>query len=421
MPPAADSTLPLPIDGDAREAPPGGAACLARPAGLFALGLAGFSAFLGVYATQPLLPMLERVFGVSKAAAALTVSAPTVAVALASPFFAIAARRFGHRAVIGASLLALPVPMLLAATSPGVPALVAWRFLQGLVVPGVYAVTMAFIAEAWPAHRLGQAMATLVTGNVIGGFSGRVLSGFAAEADGWRASFVVLGIVTAIAGVTASRLLPRVARPHPPTDDGPTLDARALLGEPRLLATFAVGFNVLFTLVATFTYVTFHLAAPPFGLGTGALSAIFTVYLVGAVVTPLAGRWIDKVGSRRAISIALAGVLAGLALTLAQALWLVVLGLAAVSSAVFVSQSASTAFLRTAAPARVRTVASGLYVTAYYFGGAVGGVAPALSWRLGGWRGVVTLLALVQVATLAIAQRHWRSRAHEPVDTPPGA
>jgi len=44
---------------------------------------------------------------------------------------------------------------------------------------------------------------------------------------------------------------------------------RAMLGHlrnPPLAATYAVGFCVLFTLIATFTYVNFYLAAPPFRL-----------------------------------------------------------------------------------------------------------------------------------------------------------
>ena len=384
-----------------------------RPgAALFAFGLAGFCSFLGFYASMPLLPLLETVFGVSKAEAALTVSAPTIAVALASPLAAILARRFGWRRTVVVSLLVLPLPMLLAATAPSVHALVAWRFLQGLAVPGIYAVVMGHLSEAWPPGGLGRAMAALVTGNVIGGFTGRLLSGVAADhLGGWRASFVVLAAVTAVAALAAARLLPRGGGLHAA---GGAARERALprdLAEPRLLATFAVGFMVLFTLVATFTYVTFHLSAPPFALGVSALSYLFTVYLVGAVVTPFAGRWIDRVGSRRAITFTLAAAVAGGALTLARSLPVVVAGLTVVSTAVFVSQAASTTYLRTAAPARARGAASGLYVSLYYLGGAAGGVVPAAAWHVGGWPACVGLIALVQVATIAVARIAWRSPA----------
>ncbi|HET7826821.1 MAG TPA: MFS transporter [Anaeromyxobacter sp.] len=379
-------------------------------AALFGFALAGFCSFLGFYASMPLLPLLQRVFAVSEAEAALTVSAPTIAVALASPFAGVVARRFGSRRTIVASLLALPIPALLAATAPTVHALVAWRFLQGLAVPGIYAVGMAYLSASWPADTLGRAMSALITGNVIGGFSGRFVSGIAADhLGGWRVAFAALAVITAIAAGIAIRLLPREGAPAAGGAAAPERGRlRDVLGRTPLLATFAVGFMVLFTQVATFTYVTFHLSAPPFGLGTSALSYLFTVYLVGAVVTPFAGRWIDRVGSRRAISAALAAGVGGAALTLAPSLPLVVAGLAVVSTAVFVSQAASITYLRTAAPPHAHSTASGLYVSIYYVGGAAGGVVPAIAWRAGGWGACIALVVAVQLATVAVARGAWR-------------
>jgi YNFM family putative membrane transporter len=45
----------------------------------FPIVVAGFSAFLDLYATQPLLPELARVFRTSTFAVSLTVTAPTIA------------------------------------------------------------------------------------------------------------------------------------------------------------------------------------------------------------------------------------------------------------------------------------------------------------------------------------------------------
>ena len=101
------------------------------------------------------------------------------------------------------------------------------------------------------------------------------------------------------------------------------------LRDPVMLATYAVGGAVLFSLVAAFTFVTYHLAGPPFGLGTLALGNVFAVYLLGVVVTPLAGRLVDRVGHRLALLAALATSMAGLLLTLIPAVAAIVLGLGA--------------------------------------------------------------------------------------------
>lgn len=398
----AAALVPQPAAGPALSLAP------APAGGLLALGLAGFCAFLNVYAAQPILPLLAAAFGASKAAVGLTVSAPNIAVALAAPFIGFLAARFPAHRVIAGSLLAMVVPTLLAATAGGLPALVAWRFAQGLAVPGVYAVGIAYATRRWPGRSVGRAMAALVTGNVLGGFVGRAVSGIAAERWGWPSAFVALGALTLVGALATRRLLPPAdARP---AVAGARPGLRALaprLRSGRLLATFAVGFSVLFGQVATFTYVTYRLAGAPFRLGPSAVSGVFAVYLVGAVATPLAGPWIGRLGSRRVVALATGAGLVGSALVLAPALWAVVLGLAVICSAVFVSQSASTSYLQVAADPELRPLASGLYLSAYYVGGAVGGVLPAAAWAVGGWTACVALVAAVQLCTGALALRFW--------------
>ena len=123
-----------------------------------------------------------------------------------------------------------------------------------------------------------------------------------------------------------------------------------MLRNRRLVATFAVGFNVLFSLVGVFTWITFHLSAAPFSLSTTALSSLFFVYLIGLVVTPAAGYLITRVGLRAGIGGAMCCSIAGVLLTLAPSLPIVILGLAMLSSGVFIAQTASQSHLRVAAP-----------------------------------------------------------------------
>jgi predicted MFS family arabinose efflux permease len=378
-------------------------------AALVALGAAGTCAFINLYATQPLLPLLETVFGVSKAQAAWTVSAPTIAVALASLFVGALADRIGRRRLIVLSIFALAVPTALAATARNATELVLWRFAQGLAVPGIFAIALAFIGEAWQGRGVGRAMAALITGNVIGGFSGRLLSGLTADRAGWRASFLVLAALTLAGAAASARWLPYEPA-RAPSGGSVLASLRALAArvDRTLVATYAVAFNLLFTNVALFTYVTFHLNGPPYRLGVAQLSWLFVVYLVGALVTPFAGSWIDRVGSRRTLVVAFGAAIAGALLTLVPAVWAVVAGLAVCCTANFIGQSASTSFLQAAAPGEVRSSASGVYVSSYYVGGSAGGIAPVLAWNVAGWPGCVALVIAVQVATIAVALRWWK-------------
>ena len=73
------------------------------------------------------------------------------------------------------------------------------------------------------------------------------------------------------------------------------------LRNPQLLATYAIGFGTLFNFIAVFTYVSFHLAAPPYQFSSTLLGAIFVTYLVGTVVAPMTGWAIARLGRRRLI------------------------------------------------------------------------------------------------------------------------
>jgi MFS transporter, YNFM family, putative membrane transport protein len=372
---------------------------------------------LQVYCTQPLLPMLTHLFHASKAAVGLTVSATTLGVALSAPIFGALTERLRRKRVIVWSLVGVAVPTLLAATATTLTQLIFWRFLQGIMVPGIIAVVITYIGEEWPQDKMALVMSFYVSGTVLGGFIGRVTSGVLADLYSWREGFVVLGVATLIGAGLVQLWLPHGRRRHATIPDFTVGNGRALspvyrvLGlfrNRRLVATYAVGFNVLFSLVGVFTWITFHLSEPPFLLSTSALSYLFFVYLVGFFVTPAAGHVITKVGLRKGIGGAICCSITGVLLTLVPSLPVVILGLAMLSSGVFIAQVASSSHLRVAAPAGVRVTAAGLYLTSYYLGGTAAGVVPSIFWAIGKWPACVGFIVLMQVLALTIAMIGWR-------------
>ena len=410
----ADAVVASGASGRADEDAFGSHAATASTAGTIAIMLAGIAAFLNLYATQPLLPILATIFTASKAAVGMTVSAATIGVALSAPFCGLVAERAGRKRVIVTATLLLAIPTLLASTATTLPMLIFWRFLQGLVMPGIFGVAIAYIAEEWPPGNVASAMSLYVSATVLGGFLGRVVIGYAAThrviatiAPSWRLGFVVIGGCDLLFGAVIARWLPRDRKPVVP----PAQTAGAVLRHlrnPRLLATYAVGFNVLFSLVGVFTYITFHLASPPYFLTPSQLSSLFVVYLAGLVVTPLAGIGIGRAGSRPVLIVAVIASMIGVSMTLLHSMPLILAGLVLCSSGVFVCQSASTSYIQTASPPGGRSAAAGLYVAFYYAGGSVGGVLPGLFWRYGGWTACVALVLVVQATTIVIAALGWR-------------
>jgi MFS family permease len=364
--------------------------------------IAGACTFLNVYCTQPLLPLFQTLFHATEAQVSLTVGAVTLSVALTAPIIGVLAETFGRKKVIVPALFAMTVPTFLAATAHTLSALIFWRFLQGIFVPGVIAVIIAYINEEF-AGRTGAVMSAYVAGTVFGGFLGRFLTGLIAAHWNWHVVFIVLGILNLLGALAVRQWLPLATHFVPAAHPFKTLaDTWGHLRNPRLLLICGMGFTVLFALVGVFTYANFYLARPPFELTTAGLGSVFFIYLFGCVVTPLSGRFLDRQGFRRVTLAAVSMNLSGLLLTLLPSLPAVVAGLAIFSTGIFISQAAATVMTGRVASGS-RSSAASLYVTFYYIGGSVGTVLPAWFWHNGGWPACAGLFSVVSLTTLALA------------------
>ena len=370
--------------------------------------LSGFSAFLQLWATQPLLPLLRDLFHTSELAVSLTITVPTLGVALSAPLAGFLADRIGRRPVIVWSAFLLALSALATATSQTLGQLIFWRFWQGVFTPGVFAITVAYINDEWREAGPGRTVAAYVSGTVSGGFSSRVFSGIVAAHFPWPWVFVALGAVNLALAVAIWAWLPEESTHHQGTaTQGWARAVAAHLRNRRLLAAFLVGFCVLFSLVAAFTYITFHLAEPPFLLKPAALGSIFFVYLAGVVVTPIAGRSVDRFGHRKALAAAIGASIIGVAMTLAGQLWVIAAGLAVCCTGVFTAQVSTSAFVGVAAQQN-RALAIGLYTMFYYLGGSVGGVLPGYFYSWGGWPACAAFIAGAQAVTIATALAFWK-------------
>lgn len=395
----------IPVRGKKRRSP------VSSKQRIAAVVLAGYCAFLQLYATQPLLPMLTGVFRASRDAVNLTVSMASLGVAVSAPFCGVLADEIGRRTVIVWSAFLLAVSGLAAAAAKTLAMLIVFRFLQGVFTPGVFAVTVAYINDEWRDSGAGRAVAAYVSGTVSGGFSGRILSGLVAARGSWPPVFVALGGLTLVLAFVIAAWLPADRsreRWSESAEGGRGWNAVAAhLRNGPLTATFAVGFCVLFSLVAIFTYITFHLAAPPYSLLPAALGLIFFAYLGGVVITPLAGRAIERFGHRKVLASAIAVSIVGVVLTLGGSLWMIAIGLAVCCSGIFSAQSSASAFIGEAAEQN-RGLAVGLYATFYYLGGSAGAAAPGPFYSWGGWPACAGFIAAVQAFTILIALFWWK-------------
>ncbi|QDY78666.1 MFS transporter [Streptomyces qinzhouensis] len=400
--PEAPSPLPEPLS-------PGQPAYRRMSLALFAAGVAAFAL---LYSTQALLPAVSADFGVTASAASWTVSAATGALALFVLPLSALSERFGRRTLMTVSLTVAVVLGLLVPLAPSLESLVALRALQGAALAGVPAAAMAYLAEEVRPRALIAAIGLFVAGNSIGGMSGRIVTGWAAQFGGWRVGLAAVGVLALIAAVAFRVLLPRPRRftPAPVSPKALATTVRGHLANPLLRRLYAIGALFMTVFGAVYTMIGYRLTEEPFGLPPGVVGSVFLVYLVGTVSSGSAGKLVERLGRRGALYLAVVTTAAGLLLSLSTSLSAVLLGLVLITAGFFAGHAvASSAVSRTATTGRAQ--ASALYQSSYYIGSSVGGTLGAIAFHSGGWAGTVALglLAVTGVVSLT-AYGSWAAR-----------
>ncbi|MCF8168227.1 MAG: MFS transporter [Rhodoferax sp.] len=370
----------------------------------------GFFAFLNVYSIQAVLPMVMHDFHATPTQAGMTVGATVLAIGLVSPLIGMLSDAWGRKRIICASLLALTVPTALIPLTTNLPSLLFLRFLQGLTIPGIAVVLIAYISDEFRAGGVARMTGAYVGGTVMGGFSGRFFTGHVTDIFGWRGAYFSLAILNLIGALLVVWLLPasRNFSPNRSLGEGMNMLWRHL-HHGRLMAACAVGFCVLFSLTGTFTYVNLYLAAAPFFLTAAGLANVFSVYLAGVLVTPIAARYLDHYGFMRSLVGALAISATGLLMTLLPSLAGVIVGLTVCSTGIFICQSATISSIAKNIT-EGRSLATGIYYMSYYAGGAVGTWVAGRAFEARGWSGSVASIALVQALAALIVLVVWRKQ-----------
>ena len=125
---------------------------------LLTIALVGVFAFLQVYSVQSILPELQRDLGATVVEIGRAVGATVLAVAIVSPLMGMVSDALGRKALVVVSVFALALPTAAMMGVHTVHGLTVWRFVQGLAVPGVTVVAIAYIGEEFRAAAMVRVM-----------------------------------------------------------------------------------------------------------------------------------------------------------------------------------------------------------------------------------------------------------------------
>lgn len=164
-----------------------------------------------------------------------------------------------------------------------------------------------------------------------------------------------------------------------------------------------VGLALFAAFAAITSVLPYHVAQPPFQLGTTATSLLYLSNLTGFALAPVMGHTSQRLGRRTVVLLGTVAMAVGVVLLLTRTLAPTMGGLVLLNGGFFSGQSAALAYVADHAEATrtPKAAATATYQTYYYLGGAVGPLLAGLLWDRAGWPPAVGAALLLLVLAVA--------------------
>jgi YNFM family putative membrane transporter len=304
-----------------------------------------------------------------------------------------------------AAFSVLSLAQLALTFGPDYPVFLALRFLQGLMFPAVFTALMTYSSAAGGHDRTRRNITVYIAATILGGYLGRALSGILTDLHSWQAAFGFFAIAAVVATWLTTRLDSdprlRLGRVH-------LREIRTLAGRPIYAEGLASAFLLFFVFAAMLNFLPFQMRAADPLISQSAIAMVYTGYLIGIVIALSSLRLIRLFGGeRRTLVIGSLVYFAGTLLFALPGNQFAYLAMFVFAAGMFTLHSVLSAFLNHLEIER-KGLINGLYVSAYYGGGALGSFLPGLVYQSLGWSAFIGLLLalLAGVVGLSLLLRH---------------
>jgi len=157
-------------------------------------------------------PLLTKEFHIAPASLGPVLAAALIGMAFGGFALGTLGDRFGRRPTLLFSVALFAGSTLMGATTQSIAALAMWRLLTGIGLGGAIPNAMALLAEFTGPRWRTQAIAAAVIGVPVGGMCGALTAAYVLPHLGWRAMFVVGGLLPCVALAVIYFLLPESPR-----------------------------------------------------------------------------------------------------------------------------------------------------------------------------------------------------------------
>ncbi|MBD8467140.1 MFS transporter [Plantibacter sp. CFBP 8798] len=216
------------------------------------LAAVGFVTLLTEVLPAGVLPAMAADLGVSESIAGQSVAVFALGCIIAAIPLSRALAKLDRRTVVLLSLIVSALANAGTAVAPELLTHLATRFVAGLVAGVVWAMLPGYTRGFTTAERFGSTLGVVLSGATLGFALGVPAGAVLGEEFGWRTVFGIVAATTALLGVLAVVVAPRVAGSAPgrSTRMGAALRIPAVVTILVALAVCIIGQNIAYTYLA---------------------------------------------------------------------------------------------------------------------------------------------------------------------------
>ncbi|MCG8524025.1 MFS transporter [Vreelandella alkaliphila] len=275
------------------------------PIALFALTLSAFAIGTTEFVIVGLVPTIAQDLGVTLPSAGLLVSLYALGVAVGAPVLTALTGRWNRKWVLLSLMSLFIIGNVLAWMAPNYASLMTARILTGLAHGVFFSIGSTIATSLVSKDKEASAIAIMFTGLTVALVTGVPLGTFIGQTFGWRATFLTVAALGAIALVGSALLVPKNLKQSAPATLRQQLE---VITHPRLLLVYAmtaVGYGGTFT---AFTYLT-PILEDVTGFASGIVSILLLVYGVSVATGNIwGGKLADRLGPTSALYIIFGGL-----------------------------------------------------------------------------------------------------------------
>ena len=356
-----------------------------------------------MYATQPLQPLLSKEFSVSVTKASSFTAVIMLFLAIAPIIYGYILERVNAKKVLIIASILLSITNILLGFSNTYELFLLLRTCEAIVIPAILTACMSILAS--DKQNTKRNMSFYVAATVFGGLVGRVMSGFIATQLGWRYVFFSLSVALLIGLYFIAKLQ---FEGEAKLTKAKVSDALMILKDKRFVVIYLLMFTVFFVFAGFLNILPFRIKEQFSGITETHIGLLYLGYGVGIVVSLMIHKIINVFKKElRAIMFGVLVLFVSMILFLNNNIWFIFAVVFVLCFGMFTVHTVSTRLANSMRESQ-KALTSGMYLTFYYIGGAVGSIVPSLVYEHFGWNSTIFMFAfsLIAIAIFVNINKH---------------